>query len=212
MSEEASGHLAEQFTTLEKQAHASRLGMWVFICTEILLFGGLFVSYAYYRAMFPEEFREASRHLKTWIGTLNTFVLLTSSFTVAMSLHFARTTRGRGAAGLLALSIGLALLFLAFKGYEYSQDFAEGLFPGRLVREPALRNPGGGIFLGLYYMMTGLHAIHVTIGIGVLAVMGVLASRGAFSAHYDTPLELGAMYWHLVDAIWIFLWPLLYLL
>jgi cytochrome c oxidase subunit 3 len=212
VSPEATVHLAEQFEDPAKQAHASRLAMWIFLATEILLFSGLFVSYAAYRTEYPDEFRLASHHLKTWIGTLNTFVLLTSSFTVAMSLHLGRTGRGRKAALLLLASIALALVFMGLKGLEYYDDFREGVLPGRLLAIPELRTPGVAIFLALYFLMTGLHAIHVTAGVAVLSWLTVLSWRGTFSAHYDTPLEVGAMYWHLVDVIWIFLWPLLYLL
>jgi cytochrome c oxidase subunit 3 len=212
VSSEATAHLAEQFESPAKQAHASRLAMWIFLSTEILLFAGLFVSYAAYRTLFPSEFKLGSHHLKTWIGTLNTFVLLTSSFTVAMSLHFGRTARSRMATLLLGASIGLALVFMGLKGLEYYQDFREGVLPGRFVGDPELRTPGVGIFFSLYFLMTGLHAFHVTVGVGVLSWLAFRAWRKSFSPQYDTPLELGAMYWHLVDAIWIFLWPLLYLI
>ncbi|MBI5545284.1 MAG: cytochrome c oxidase subunit 3 family protein [Deltaproteobacteria bacterium] len=203
--------LASHFESLEKQAHAARFGMWIFLATEVLLFTGLFVAYAAYRFLFSAEFAAASHHLKTWIGTTNTFVLLTSSFTVAMSIHAARRGRSRLAAGLLAASVLLGLVFLGFKALEYHADFEEGLLPGRFLSVPELRSSGAAVFMSLYWLMTGLHAVHVTVGMGVLSVMAWLAWKGTFGPHYDTPLELGGMYWHLVDVIWIFLWPLLYL-
>lgn len=212
MSPPAEARLAEHFESLAKQSHAARLGMWVFLATEVLLFGGLFVAYAAYRALFPQEFLAASRHLAGGIAAANTLLLLTSSLTVALAIHFARHERGRLAAALLGVSLLLGLGFLGLKAWEYSIDFHEGLLPGRYLTHPELRgSAGAGLFLSLYWIMTALHALHVTVGLGVLAVLGWMAWRGTFSARYDTPIELGGMYWHLVDLVWIFLWPLLYL-
>ncbi len=210
----AGGRLAEHFESLEKQAHAARLGMWIFLATEALLFAGLFVSYANYRLQFPAEFAKASRHLETWIGTANTFVLLTSSLFVALATHFARRARPKATTAMLLAGLGLGVAFLGLKALEYSLDFREGLLPGRYLANPELLAAGAagtGVFMSLYWLMTGLHALHVTVGMSVLAYVALLAWRGTFSADYDTPIELGGMYWHLVDLIWIFLWPLLYL-
>jgi len=201
--------VAEHFESLPKQ---TRLGMWVFLATEVLLFAGLFVAYAVYRYLFTAEFLEGSRHLKLWIGTLNTFVLLGSSFLVAMALHYARIGRMRVSALLIGATALLGLTFLGLKALEYYQDIVEGLLPGRMIAIPEFRSQGAGVFVTLYYLMTGLHALHVTVGMSVLIWIGVLAWRGAYSAEYHTPIELGGMYWHLVDVVWIFLWPLLYLL
>jgi cytochrome c oxidase subunit 3 len=205
--------LAEHFESPEKQAHAARLGMWIFLATEALLFAGLFVSYANYRVQFPSEFATASEHLKTWIGTANTFVLLTSSLFVALAVHFARSGRAKATTAMLLAGLALGLAFMGLKALEYYQDFREGLLPGRYLANPELLSAGAGagIFLSLYWLMTALHAVHVTVGMSVLAFLAVLAWRGTFSAAYDTPIELGGMYWHLVDLVWIFLWPLLYL-
>lgn len=211
MSAPASARLQQHFESLPKQAHAARLGMWIFLATELLLFGGLFVAYAAYRYLYAAEFARASRHLVTWIGTTNTFVLLTSSLVVALAVHFARHGRGRLSATMLAVGLGLGLAFLGLKALEYAIDVREGLLPVRFLAHRELSGGGAAVFLSLYWLMTALHAVHVTIGMGVLAFVARLSWRGVFSAEYDTPIELGAMYWHLVDLIWIFLWPLLYL-
>ena len=204
--------LAEHFESPEKQAHAARLGMWIFLATEALLFAGLFVSYAAYRTLFPGEFAQASAHLKTWIGTANTFVLLTSSLFVALSTHFARRGRPWATTLMLLLGLALGLGFMGLKALEYFEDFREGLLPGRFLSHPELQgSAGAGIFMSLYWLMTGLHALHVMAGMSILALLSWLAFKGTFSAQYDTPIELGGMYWHLVDLVWIFLWPLLYL-
>lgn len=213
MTDEAKAEfLQEHFESPPKQEHAGRLGMWIFLSTEILLFSGLFIAYGTYRAQFPHDFEVTSRHLKLAIGTANTFILLTSSFFVALSLHFVRIGRSRLCAAMIGLAILLGLMFLALKAVEYRADILEGLLPGRLLSEPSVRTPGGAVFLSVYWIATALHAVHVTVGLGVLAVIGFLAFRGAFGPEYHTPVELGGMYWHLVDSIWIFLWPLLYLL
>lgn len=209
--ESAEQRHADHFETLAKQSHAARLGMWIFLSTEVLLFAGLFVSYTYYRYLFFTDFVKASHHLKTWIGTTNTFILLTSSLTVALAVHFARHGRGKLAAAFLAASIALGLSFMGFKALEYWEDVQEGMLPGRYLANPEILSAGAGMFFTLYWIMTALHALHVTAGLTVLTGITVLAWRGVFSKEYDTPIELGAMYWHLVDLVWIFLWPLLYL-
>lgn len=213
MSDEARAEfLQEHFESPPKQAHAARLGMWIFLSTELLLFGGLFIAYGTYRAQFPDDFEEASRHLELGIGTANTFILLTSSFFVALSLHFVRMGRSRLCAAMIGMAILLGLAFMLLKAIEYRADILEGLLPGRFLSEPTVRTPGGAVFMSVYWIATGLHALHVTIGLSVLAVIGFYAWRGAFGPEYHTPVELGGLYWHLVDSIWIFLWPLLYLL
>jgi cytochrome c oxidase subunit 3 len=204
--------LQEQFESPEKQAHAARLGMWVFLSTEILLFSGLFVAYGSYRAQFPLDFERASRLLKIDIGTANTFILLTSSFFVALSMHFVRGGRSRLCAAMIGAAILLGFAFMALKAIEYRADIVEGLLPGRYLRVPEVRTPGAAVFYSLYWIATGLHALHVTVGLSVLLVVASRAWRGAYGPAYHTPVELGGMYWHLVDTIWIFLWPLLYLL
>lgn len=204
--------LAHHFENLEKQTHASRLGMWLFLATEILLFTVLFTAYAANRFLFYDAFRESSRSLETWIGFVNTIVLVTSSFTVATGLHFATRGNGRRTALCFGLSVLLALVFLGLKAVEYTHHFQEGQLPGPYYTYEGVKAPGAPMYYTLYFLITGLHAIHVVIGMTVLAIVGVLAWRGRYSATYHVPVELGALYWHLVDLIWIFVFPLIYLI
>ena len=204
--------LVEQFENPIKQKEAARLGMWAFLGSEVLLFTGLFALYASYRAIYPAEFAAGVAHNDLFLGTTNTFILLTSSFTVAMAVHEIRQNRARLSAVLLFISVLFGAVFLALKFTEYAEHFREGIYPS--ARYHFAEMPGGAarIFFTLYYFMTGLHALHVTAGMTVLAWVGVCAWRRQYSPEYHTPLELGALYWHLVDVVWIFLWPCLYLM
>jgi cytochrome c oxidase subunit 3 len=204
--------LAHHFESLEKQAHAARLGMWIFLATEILLFTALFAAYAVYRFLFPEAFEQSSRSIETWIGFTNTLVLVTSSATVATGLHFATKGDGRRTGLFFALSVLLALVFLGLKAVEYSHHFQEGQLPGRYYFYEGVKAPGAPMFFTLYFLITGLHAFHVIVGMTVLIVVGTLAWRGRYTPEYHVPVELGALYWHLVDLIWIFVFPLIYLI
>ena len=212
MSKPAEANLAHHFESLSKQAHAARLGMWLFLGTEILLFGGLFVGYSMYRTLFGAGFQAASHHLDKTLGTVDTFVLITSSFSMAMSIHWARARRSGLATLALLVTIGFGLAFLAIHSYEYYRDVTEGALPGKFYHVEGAMLPGASMFYTLYYIMTGLHSFHVVIGVGLLTWLTWRTRRGDFSEAYDTPLELGGMYWHLVDLIWIFLYPLLYLI
>ncbi|HTN51211.1 MAG TPA: cytochrome c oxidase subunit 3 family protein [Anaeromyxobacter sp.] len=204
--------LAHHFESLEKQTHAARLGMWLFLATEVLLFTALFAAYGVYRFLYPEGFAQASRSIETWIGFVNTLILVTSSFTVAMGLDAATRGNGRRTALLFAVSVLLALAFLGLKAVEYSHHFQEGQLPGRFYTFEGVQAPGASLFFALYFLITGLHAIHVIIGMTVLIVIGTRAGLGAYSAEYHVPVELAGLYWHLVDLIWIFVFPLIYLI
>jgi cytochrome c oxidase subunit 3 len=206
------GYVAHHFPNLRQQEHAARIGMWLFLATELLLFGGLFTAYAVYRFLYAETFAEASHHLSVTAGTINTIVLITSSLTVALAHHLAHHGKGRAAALALAVTLGFALAFLAIKAWEWSHDFEEGLLPGRYFHSSELTATGAPMFVSLYFLLTGLHGLHVVIGMTVLAVLMVQCWRGTYDHGYVTPVELGGMYWHLVDLIWIFLYPLLYLI
>lgn len=203
---------ALHFGSLAAQSHAAKLGMWLFLGTEVLLFGGLFVGFAYYKAQFPETWVDASHHLAKTIGTINTLVLVLSSLAVALSSYFTHHDRKKVAVVMLCIAIALGLVFLGLKAVEWKQHFDEKAYPGKFYAFSEVPGPGASMFYSLYFLMTGLHALHVTIGVLVLGWLAVLAWRGAFSSLYDTPLELGTMYWHFVDVVWIFLFPLLYLL
>jgi cytochrome c oxidase subunit 3 len=204
--------VAHHFPNLRQQEHAARLGMWLFLATEILLFGGLFTAYSVYRFLYPATFAEASEHLNVTLGTINTVVLITSSLTVALAHHYAHHRRGKLAAVLIAFTLVFALAFLVIKGFEWTADFHEGLKPGRFFTSKEVTGAGAPIFFSIYFLLTGLHGIHVVLGMSILSVMMVLCWKGKFDNGYTIPLELGGMYWHLVDLIWIFLYPLLYLI
>lgn len=205
-------HFEAHFESLERQAHAAHLGMWIFLGSETLLFAALFGLYASYRAVFPEAVAFGVSHNGQALGSVNTLLLLTSSFTVAASTRaLARGRRGATLA-LLALTLFLAAGFLVVKGIEYAAHYAEGIYAdgtGAFFDEHALR--GLPIFYLLYYAMTGLHAVHVVVGMGILSYLAWRVARGTVDPPRDHPLHLGALYWHLVDVIWIFLWPLFYL-
>lgn len=203
--------LAEQFEDLEKQTHAARLGMWLFLGSETLLFAALFALYAAYRAMYPETFAEAAGHNAIAIGTINTVVLITSSLTVALSVGAIRAGLARKAGWLLAASVVFGVAFLALKGVEYAAHFREGILPGSAYHFHEMASAGANRFFTLYYLLTGLHALHVIAGMVMLTVASAACFRGRYDADYHTPVELFGLYWHLVDIIWIFLWPLLYL-
>jgi cytochrome c oxidase subunit 3 len=203
---------ASHFEDLTRQAHAARLGMWVFLSSEVLFFAGLFALYATYRVEHPVGFGEGVLHNTLALGTTNTAVLLVSSYTVALAVHELRRGKTRAAARLTAATIFLGLCFLAIKTAEYRQHFKEGIFPGEVGSFFSEHHePGIGMFFTLYFCMTGLHALHVIAGMTVLGLLLARLLRGTVNPVMSHPLALGAVYWHLVDAIWIFLWPLFYL-
>jgi cytochrome c oxidase subunit 3 len=255
-------HLAHHFHDAGTQYEAGKLGMWIFLATEILLFGGLFCAYAIYRANHPEIFIYAHHFLDKKLGGINTLVLICSSLTMALAVRSAQLGRKRALVRLLAATIALGFVFLGIKGVEYEKKWKEGLLPGRHFHaelpasaapaEPAMpalppgtdtdersaippaatgpeglaksaplpaAKPGSGapprnvqIFFGVYFVMTGLHGLHVIAGMLVLTWMLLRARRGDFDGGYFTPVDLAGLYWHLVDLIWIYLFPLLYLI
>lgn len=189
---------------------AGKLGMWIFLFTELFLFGGLFLVYAIFRAKYSADFHHAAIELNTFIGTLNTVVLLVSSMTVAMSITAVQKNNPKLAIRLLLVTIVLALVFMVNKYFEWTHKIDLKIFPGTEV----LKNLEQGelLFFGLYYMMTGLHALHVIIGVTLLIVVSIRIKSGRINSERYVLLENGGLYWHLVDLIWIFLFPLLYLI
>ena len=187
-----------------------RIGMWLFICTEILLFGGLFLLYSVYRYKHPGDFHEASLDLSRFAGTLNTLVLITSSLTAALAVHELRGGRPGRARLLIMATILLALVFLTVKGFEWGAKFGHGLYPNapHLLSLP----PGQILYFGLYFTMTGLHAVHVIVGMGLFGYCLRAMPRGVVSAKRPILVENTTLFWHLVDVIWIFLFPLFYLI
>lgn len=213
--------LEDQYQDLEQQHQAASLGMWVFLATEVMFFGTLFLAVAVYRYRYVEAFEAASQRLNWKIGGANTLILLLSSLTIVLAVHYAKSAQRKQVVGFLGLTALLGVCFLCFKGAEYYIDYLENLIPGwrfdpnEWVTHEGLQPdqvPQVKLFLFLYWVMTGLHALHVTIGIGAVLVMLVLAQRGHFSATYYAPVDVTALYWHFVDVVWIFLLPTLYLL
>jgi cytochrome c oxidase subunit III len=192
------------------KSYNSRIGMWLFIASEIMLFGGLFMLYSMYRLKNPAEFHSASLELSLISGAANTCVLITSSLFAVFSLYFLESGRNKYSSLFLFLTICLALIFLIIKTFEWTEKFYHGLYPG----SPLLMSSSKGenLFFGLYFVMTGLHLLHVIIGIGLLTFVYTRIRIGRVSAANPALLENSALYWHMVDIIWIFLFPLLYLI
>ncbi len=204
--------LAHHFDSLDQQREATTLGMWVFLVTEVLFFGGLFMVYTVYRAWYPDAFAAASHELDVVLGTVNTAVLITSSLTMALAVHAAQLNQRKLLVAFLFLTILLGATFLGIKSVEYYHKFVEHHVPGpgfQFEREYARH---AQLFFSLYFLMTGLHALHMIIGIGIMLWMLAWARRGVITAEYYSPIEISGLYWHFVDIVWIFLFPLLYLL
>jgi cytochrome c oxidase subunit 3 len=214
-----SGHVALQhhFDDLDQQREASTFGMWVFLCTEILFFGGLFLAYVIYRERFHGVFVQASRHLDVKWGFINTLVLICSSLTMALSIWAAQVNRRKLIVVFLLITMALGATFLGIKAIEYTDKFHHQLVPGANFHYPC--PPGeechpeqAQIYFSLYFCMTGLHAFHMVVGLGLLSCLLLPAWRGRYDADWHNPLECSGLYWHFVDIVWIFLFPLLYLI
>lgn len=202
--------LAKTSHTLHRDYTSSKLGMWLFLFTEILLFGGLFLLYAVYRSLHALEFHTAGKELSVTIGTVNTAILLTSSLTMAVSISYVQKGRKRAAVAFVAVTVLLGALFLLNKYFEWGGHIHHGLYPGSAAL--LSRSSGEVLFYGLYYVMTGLHGLHVLGGITVLAIMAGLIAKARINAEDYILLENAGLYWHLVDVIWIYLFPLFYLI
>jgi cytochrome c oxidase subunit 3 len=201
-----------QFRDAPQRARANRLGLWAFLATEILLFGGLFLAYVLYRHAYPGAFAAGSGRLEFWIGTLNTAVLLTSSLCMALGDEAIKASRTGALRTCLILTWLLGAAFLGLKGYEYDQKYAEHLIPGRgFLPTPALP-PQAQLFFFLYFAMTGLHALHMVAGLTAIAWLLRLNARGRLSPAQHAPVEMVGLYWHFIDCVWVFLYPLLYLI
>jgi cytochrome c oxidase subunit 3 len=232
---EAHGHPALQhhFENMEQQREAGTLGMWVFLVTEIMFFGGMFLAYTLYRSYYPMAFASGSNHLDITLGAVNTGVLIFSSFTMAMAVYFTQVGKQRPQVICLVLTLILGLTFLGIKGVEYKSKWDDHLIPGRLfagnpfnptVAEHGDEDPhklhlleGASVrqvemFYWIYFAMTGMHALHMIIGAGLLTFLLIFSLKGRFDPEYHSPVEVIGLYWHFVDIVWIFLFPLLYLL
>lgn len=205
-------HLAHHFSDVEQQKESAKLGMWIFLLTEMLLFGGLFCAYAIFRAWNPEMFYNAHKFLNVRLGTLNTVILITSSLTIALAIRSLQINKKNSAVLFLAMTLIFAAAFLVVKYFEYSHKFHLGQLPGKFYTFTGVEGSNPHIFFSIYFAMTGLHGIHIMIGMFVIAFMLVKTMNGKFSSEYYTPVEMTGLYWHLVDLIWIYLFPLLYLI
>jgi cytochrome c oxidase subunit 3 len=213
--------LLHHFAAPQQQRDAASLGMWVFLATEVMFFGGLFCAYLIYRLMYFGDFGAASKTLDVTLGATNTAVLICSSLTVVLAVWAAQTGRRRMLVASLAITLLLGLAFLGIKGIEYKEKFEKHHVPGasfefheQVPSHPSqYANPQHAqIFFALYFVMTGLHALHMIVGIGIFIWLLIAAWEGRFTPDYYTPVEMGGLYWHFVDIIWIYLFPLLYLI
>ncbi|MFZ4404142.1 MAG: cytochrome c oxidase subunit 3 family protein [Pseudobdellovibrionaceae bacterium] len=210
---EHQGHVAHHFKNAEHQYLSGKEGIWLFMVTEILMFGGLFVAYAIYHSLYPEMFSEGASSLDWKMGFFNTLVLIFSSFTMALGILYCQTNQRKKAALSLAATILCGAIFMVVKYFEYTHKFHLGLLPGTFldVAKVGAEHANLGLYFGFYYCMTGLHGLHVLIGMGLIAWMLVRTLKGEFSSDYYIPVEGVGLFWHIIDLIWIFLFPLLYL-
>ena len=217
--EHATHHAALQhhFENMEQQREAGTLGMWVFLITEIMFFGGLFTAYVLYRTLNAASFAAASNGLNVKMGAANTVVLICSSLTMALAVFYAQTGNRRTQIIFLLVTWALGATFLVVKGFEYAEKFRDNHVPWLNFQWEGAMPPGASVpsirmFYWIYFVMTGLHAFHMIVGLGMLGFLIYFAWRGRYTPEYHAPVELGGLYWHFVDIVWIFLFPLLYLL
>lgn len=202
----------EHFEDLAQQGHAARVGIWLFLGSEALLFSALFALFAGYRVQYPAEFQAAAGHTNFWLGVGMTFVLLASSVLMAESVEQARAERFGVASWLLGGVVALGIVFLGLKGTEWGLHFAEGIYPGADYRFEGLPDRGANIFFTLYYVMTGAHLVHLIGGVAAVWTVLVMNRRRRFTPEYHPQLELTGLYWQFVDIVWLFLWAIFYLL
>ncbi|HXN21175.1 MAG TPA: cytochrome c oxidase subunit 3 family protein [Candidatus Dormibacteraeota bacterium] len=221
MAVHRTGNLVGHFHDMEQQNEASSLGMWVFLITEVMFFGGIFLTYTINRSMYPFAFAEASRELDVTLGAINTAVLILSSLTMALAVRAAQVGKRKHLIIFLIATIALGSAFLGVKTIEYIDKFHHHLIPGNNFHFPTTPqmaaldpnlNAHAQLFFSLYFAMTGLHALHMIIGIGVMLFLLKEAVRGRYTETYHAPVEVSGLYWHFVDIVWIYLFPLLYLI
>jgi cytochrome c oxidase subunit 3 len=209
---QASKYLAFQFEDLDQQRESATFGMWIFLATEILFFGALFTAYFIFRGIYPKAFAEASGAMLFWRGTTNTIILICSSLTMAFAVLFAQLGRRKLIVLFLLLTVALGVGFLINKGFEYHQEYLEHHVPGPGFDFPESSDARHAeLFFSLYFIMTGIHTLHVIIGLGVIGTLAYFAHRGHYAPEYHTPIENTGLYWHFVDIVWVFLYPMLYL-
>jgi cytochrome c oxidase subunit III len=212
--------LAHHFVSMEQQKEAGMIGMWLFLLTEVMFFGGLFLAYTIYRTTYPEGFLYGSHLLNVKLGGTNTVVLIVSSLTMAMAVYCSQKGDRKNLVRYLTVTLILGLVFLVIKYFEYKSKIHDNLFPAMSLYHPSVTGEHGvplnlqrpvQVFLWIYFLMTGLHALHMIVGAGLLITMILMARKGRFTKTYNSPIEISGLYWHFVDIVWIFLFPLLYL-
>ena len=208
----ATHELRHHFENMEQQSGATSMGMWVFLVTEIMFFGGMFMAYLTYRYEYFEAWQEGSQHMDFWIGTINTGVLICSSLTMVLAVLAIQQGRRRLTSVMLSATLCFAIAFLVLKGIEYHGHWVAHEFPGPAFHFAGIDPRHVQMFFVLYFTMTGFHALHVLIGIGLVSTILYMNERGHFSADYHNPVENVGLYWHFVDLVWIYLYPLLYLI
>ena len=211
MSTDKTHHYAHHYTSAEHEYKTSKEGVWLFLTSEILMFGGLFVAYIIYAGMYPEIFEVGSKALDWRLGAVNTIILLTSSLTMVLGIHYLQQNDAKKAALNLWITVACAAGFMIVKYIEYSAKFHHGYYPGEWFTGDAHGVENLGLYFSFYFMMTGLHGIHVVAGAGLVAWCALRTKKGHFGPQFFTPVEGVGLFWHLVDLIWIFLFPLLYL-
>lgn len=213
MSDSHTSTLAHHFTDLDQQHEANLLGMWTFLVTEVMFFGGMFLVYIVYRGAYAEAFAEASHHLDIQLGTINTVVLLCSSLTMALAVRATQLGKRKLTVIFFLITMALGSTFLVIKGFEYYHKYVEHLIPGpNFIYEGAANPQHAQLFIGLYFTMTGFHALHMIIGIVAMIYFAIQTWRGLYPPENYVPVEMMGLYWHFVDVVWVFLFPLLYLI
>jgi cytochrome c oxidase subunit 3 len=205
-------YLEHQFDDAEQQRDAATMGMWLFLATEVLFFGGMFLGYTAYRLTYPHAFAEASRHTLLAFGGTNTAVLLISSTVMAFAVRASSRNCRRALVLLLVITAALGALFLVIKGFEYAREIHEGLLPGSHFHIDASEPKHAEMFFYIYWLMTGVHALHVTVGVVLITIFAVRAWVWNAFENHDTPVELLGLYWHFVDIVWLFLFPIIYMI
>lgn len=207
-------YLAHHFKSMDQQTSAGKLGMWVFMAQELLFFSGLFCAYGYVRYMYPDMVQEAQKFMDWKLGGINSVVLLISSLTMSLCVRSARLNDRASSIRYLLLTMLCGLTFLGIKAYEWGMHFHEGLYPGKFfnpIPETGITSSTAHVFFGLYYVMTGMHGLHIVVGLGLMIWLLIRSKRGEFNHENYVSLENTSLFWHLVDVVWIFLYPLLYL-
>lgn len=205
-------HVAHHFDSADHQFAANKLGIWLFLAQEIMFFSGLFCAFILFRAKYYDAFVEAHHHLDKVMGGINTIVLICSSLTMALGVRAAQTNKRKLGVAMLLMTFAFAATFLVIKYFEYHHKFHDHLLPGSHFAGEGFVHPEANIFFGIYFVMTGVHGVHVIVGMALILWITVKMHRGRFSSRYYAPVEGVGLYWHLVDLIWIYLFPLLYLI